>query len=147
MDKGHTMEQAKLKAVWKDKRIASSCVAMYSLTILKDNIAAATDNKQLSGRDIEILNKFAENTCDYYCHGCMKCVSAMGTESRIPDVMRYMMYYHGYGQRDEARRQFRELPETFKKDITLKDYSLAEALCPQHIKIGKTMREASRILG
>lgn len=147
VEKGSTLEHTKLKAVWKDERIASSCLAMYSLTILKDNVEAATDNKQLSGRDMEMLHRLAKKTCDGYCLGCMKCASIMGAESRIPDVMRYMMYYNSYGDRDEARRKFRELPETVKKDLTLKDYSPAEALCPQNIRIGQAMRNAVKLLG
>jgi uncharacterized protein len=146
-DSGYTLEQAKLKAVWKDERIASSCVAMYSLTVLKDNIDAATDSKQLSGREIDRLHLLAENTCDHYCLGCMRCESVMGSESRIPDVMRYMMYYNSYGERDNARRQFSELPESVRAALASRDYSPAEDLCPQRIKIGKTMREAARILG
>jgi len=145
-DSGYTLEQAKLKAVWKDERIASSCIAMYSLDILKSNVAAATDNRQLSWREIEMLHRLAENTCDQYCLGCMKCASVMGADSRIPDVMRYMMYYNSYGDRDRAREHFRELPDAFKKDLAMKNYSPAEALCPQHIRIGQAMRDAARIL-
>jgi uncharacterized protein len=147
MNSGDTLEQAKLKAVWKDERIATACIGMYSLAVLKDNVAAATDNKQLSRRETEILHKLAENTCDHYCLGCMKCASVMGAGSRIPDVMRYMMYYNGYGERDYARGLFNKLPESLKKDLALKDYSQAEALCPQHINIGQAMKEAVRILG
>jgi len=146
IDKGFTLEQAKLKAVWQDERIASSCVAMYSMTILKDNVAAATDGKKLSGRDLEKLHMLAENTRDCYCIGCMKCSSVMGAESSIPDVMRYMMYYNSYGDRDLARESFRGLPDSVKRDLANRDYSPAEALCPQHIRIGMAMREAVRIL-
>jgi uncharacterized protein len=146
-DGGYTIEQARLKAVWKDERIASSCVAMYSLNVLKDNIAAAVDAKQLSERETGMLYRVAEETRDNYCLGCMKCVSVMGAESRIPDIMRYMMYYNSYGEKDNARRQFSELPETAKNSLASADYSSAEGLCPQRIRIGEAMREAVRILG
>jgi len=145
-DKGTTLEHAKLKAVWRDERIASSCLAMYSLNILRDNIAAATDDKKLSTHDIENMKRLAQNTCDSYCLGCMKCASVMGDDSRIPDVMRYMMYYKSYGETDRARKEFIELPESLRNRLAFKDYSHAEALCPQHIRIGEAMREAARIL-
>jgi predicted aldo/keto reductase-like oxidoreductase len=121
-------------------------VAMYNLTVLKDNVAAATDSRQLSGREIEMLKRLAENTCDYYCQGCMKCVSAMGADSRIPDILRYMMYYNSYGERDRAREEFKSLPEAFRKSLASRDYSPAERICPNRIKIGQAMREAVRIL-
>jgi predicted aldo/keto reductase-like oxidoreductase len=146
MEKGYTLEQAKLKALWTDERIASCCVAMYNLTVLKDNVAAATDNRQLSGREIEILRRYAENTCDHYCQGCMKCASAMGADSRIHDVLRYMMYYNSYGDRDRAREEFRMLPEYVRTSLASRDYSPAERVCPNRIEIGRAMREAARIL-
>jgi predicted aldo/keto reductase-like oxidoreductase len=146
MDSGSTMEHAKLKAVWKDQRIASSCLAMYNLTVLKDNVSAATDSRQLSGLEIETLRRYAENTRSQYCQGCMKCVSAMGSDSRIPDVLRYMMYYNSYGERDRAREEFKRLPEGFRNSLASRDYSPAERACPNRIRIGETMIEAVRIL-
>ena len=146
MEKGLTMEQAKLKAIWQDERIATCCVAMKNLTVLKDNVAAATDKKTLSSSDIKMLTRLAESTCNQYCHGCGRCESVMDSESRIPDVLRYMMYFNSYGERDQARRQFRELPEGIRNNLVSRDYSPAERICPHRIQIGEAMKEAVRIL-
>ena len=145
MAKGYTMQQAKLKAVWTDERITTCLSEMSNLTMLKDNVAAATDNVQLSESDMGMLNRLSQTNRSLYCKGCMRCESVMASESRIHDILRYMMYYNSYGERDEARRLFRELPEEIKRTIALKDYSPAERICPHNIKIGKTMREAVRI--
>lgn len=147
MDKGYTPEQAKLKVVWEDKRITTCVSEMTNVTMLKDNVAAATDGVQLSGRDREMLDKLAQYNRTLYCQGCMRCASVMGSESWIPDVLRYMMYYNSYGKTDDARRLFRELPEPVRNRLPLRDYSLVERACPNKIKIGKAMREAARILG
>ena len=48
---GFTLEQAKLKAVWEDKRISSICSLMTNSTILMANIAAAMDQKSLTFKD------------------------------------------------------------------------------------------------
>jgi hypothetical protein len=146
MEKGLTLEQAKLKAIWQDERIATCCVAMKNLTVLKDNVAAATDKKTLSSSDIKMLTRLAESTCNQYCHGCGRCESVMDSESRIPDVLRYMMYFNSYGERDQARRQFRELPEGIRNNLVSRDYSPAERICPHRIQIGEAMKEAVRIL-
>jgi uncharacterized protein len=146
MAKGYTLQQAKLKAVWTDERIASCLSEIKSLTMLKDNVAAATDRVQLSGSDMDMLNRLSHVNRNLYCKGCMRCESVMASESRIHDILRYMMYYNSYGERDEARRLFRELPEEIKRTIASKDYSLAEHVCPHNIRIGKAMREAVRIL-
>lgn len=147
MAKGYTLQQAKLKAVWTDERITTCLSEISNLTILKDNVAAATDNVQLSDSDMDMLNRFSQSNRSLYCKGCMRCESVMASESRINDILRYLMYYNSYGERDEARRLFRELPEEIKRNIALKDYSPAEHACPHNIRIGKAMREAAGLLG
>lgn len=147
IDKGYTLEQAKLKFVWKDERVASCLSKMTSITILKDNVAAASDGEELSSLDIKVLGRLAKNTCNLYCRGCMRCEMAMSSESRIYDVLRYMMYYNSYGERDHARELFRQMPETIRIAMSTRDYTKAEAVCPNGIKIGSAMREAVRLLG
>jgi predicted aldo/keto reductase-like oxidoreductase len=120
---------------------------MKTLTVLKSNVAAATDRVQLSSGDMDMLYRFAQANCGTYCEGCLNCESAMVTESPIHDIMRYMMYYNSYDERDEARRLFRELPLSIRNRLASMDYSFAEAACPRNIKIGKIMREAVNILG
>ncbi|MBN1625788.1 MAG: aldo/keto reductase [Deltaproteobacteria bacterium] len=146
MAKGYTLEQAKLKAVWNDERVATACSNITSMAILKDNVAAATDNVGLSSGDLRMLKMLADATRSSYCPGCGRCVAVMGAESRIPDVMRYMMYYHGYGERDRARSLFRELPADLRDNLAARDYSPAESACPHRIQIGKVMREATLLL-
>lgn len=57
--KGLTLEQAKLKVVWADKRIASITSAITNMTILQANVAAAVNDTKLSFRDNQLLNKYA----------------------------------------------------------------------------------------
>jgi uncharacterized protein len=146
MKKGYTLEQAKLKAVWEDERIATCLSEMTNLTMMKANVAAAVDGVKLSHKDMGILQNLAENYRRLYCQGCMSCESAMGSESRIPDVLRYMMYYHNYGKTDEAKRLFRELPASVKVSLSSRDYMPAERACPNKIEIGNAMRKAAQIL-
>ncbi len=136
-----------MKFVWQDERVAGLISKITSVTILKDNAAAASDGKALSSLDIKVLNRLAENTCNLYCRGCMRCENAMASESRIYDVLRYMMYYNSYGERDHARALFRQMPETIRSSMLSRDYTKAEALCPNRIRIGSAMKEAVRLLG
>ena len=146
IDQGYTLEQAKLKLVLEDERITTCVSEMTNVTMLRDNVAAATDGVKLSDMDRDILKRLAHYNRSFYCQGCMSCESAMGQECRIPDVLRYMMYYNGYGKRDDARRLFRELPKNIKSSLASRDYSPAELVCPNKIKIGRTMREAVSLL-
>ena len=147
MDKGYTLEQAKLKLLWEDARVTSCLSKMTNLTILKDNVAAATDNQKLSSLDINVLKRLTEDTRSFYCQGCMRCESVMSSESRIYDVLRYMMYYNSYGERDQAKELFRQMPEAIRNAMSSKDYTRAEGICPNRVKIGSAMREAVMLLG
>jgi len=146
MKNGYTLEQAKLKAVWEDKRIVTCLSEMTNLTMMKANVAAAVDGVKLSRRDMEMLDNLAQNCRSLYCQGCMRCESAMSSESRIPDILRYMMYYSSYGKTDDARRLFGELPAAVKESLSLRDYLPAERACPNKIEIGNAMRRAAQIL-
>jgi predicted aldo/keto reductase-like oxidoreductase len=145
--KGYTLHQAKLKTIWANEMIASCCSKMKNLTMLNANALAAIDKQKLSANDMNTLEWYAKNTCSSYCAGCSAiCESAMGPESRIPDVLRYMMYYNSYDETEEARRLFAGLPGKERRSIPLRDYTVAESICPNRIEIGKMMREASRVL-
>ena len=114
--------------------------------MLKDNVAAARDVKKLAASDIRQLIQLSQSTCGLYCHACMKCETAMGYQTRIPDVLRYMMYFNSYDETDNARDLFKALPDQVTKSIAINDYSPAERACPNHIEIGRLMKEAADLL-
>ena len=147
LKKGFTKEQAKLKAVWENPKIASICSQMPNLTILMSNVAAALDRTKLSVDDMNALEHYARETSAGYCTGCTHiCEPACGGKAPIGDTMRYLMYYHGYGDCDRARALFVELPRQTRKHMLTLDYSPAERRCPQGIPIGRLMEEAAEIL-
>jgi uncharacterized protein len=141
-EKGYTAEQAKLKAVWENPNIASICSAMPNMTILQANVAAALNQKDLSGGDKNRLEQYARQTAPGYCTGCANiCESAIDLDIPISDIMRYAMYYHSYGDRDGALSLFKALPTDVRTNILKADYSYAEKCCPQKIHIGKIMKK------
>jgi len=143
MAKGYTPEQAKLKAVWDNPDIASICSAMPNLTYLQANVAAALDKNNLSSGDHRILEQLAGVTADGYCAGCARlCEPAVAANIPISDVMRYLMYYHNYGNRRQATAKFKRLPESSRRRMANIDYSGAERVCPQNIPIGQFMQYA-----
>jgi predicted aldo/keto reductase-like oxidoreductase len=111
------------------------------------NVAAAVDKTSLSAEDKSLLERYASDTASGYCAGCTRiCQAALAAPVPVGDVMRYLMYYHDYGDRDRARALFAELPAETRSRLGQVDYSPAEARCPQRIAIGRLMREAGRIL-
>jgi predicted aldo/keto reductase-like oxidoreductase len=145
--KGYTAEQAKLKVVWDNPNVASICSAMPNMTILRDNVAAALNKKQLSEGDKKRLEQYALRTAPGYCTGCAHiCESAVDVDIPISDIMRYSMYNYSYGDRAAATSLFEKLPAVVKENVLNADYSRAEKYCPQRIRIGKVLKKAYQIL-
>jgi hypothetical protein len=147
LKRGFTDKQAKVKAVLEDPNIASVCSQMPSLTILSSNVAVALDKTSLTRNELELLARFAAETRHTYCAGCGRiCSEAVGGAVPISEVMRCLMYYRDYGERDLARKVFAGLPDDARAALSRIDYSGAENVCPQGMEIAKLMREASEIL-
>ncbi|MGA2223792.1 MAG: aldo/keto reductase [Syntrophobacteraceae bacterium] len=147
LQRGFTDKQARIKAVLENPNIASVCSQMPSLTIVSANVAAVRDQTRLSVSDLELLEKFAAETRESYCAGCGRiCHEAVAEAVPISDVMRCLMYYRDYGERDLAREVYAGLPVQARERLTQVDYSLAEKACPQRLAISRLMREASEIL-
>jgi len=146
--KGLSAEQAKLKAVWDDSRIASICSYMTNMKVLTDNASVAMDNKKLSDNDRDYLKHYARETASNYCTGCANlCESAINEKVPVSDVMRYLMYSRCYGELERAKSAFKRLPSEVRKHMVNLNYRVAEQKCPQKIQIGRLMREANIELG
>ena len=147
LERGFTDKQAKLKAVWENPQIASICSQMPNLAYLSANVAAARDLKVLAKSDFEALDHFASETRSGYCAGCGRiCQAAVGGKVPVNDVMRCLMYYRDYGERELARSVFAGLPDAARAQLTEVDYSKAEKACPQGLAIAALMAEASELL-
>jgi predicted aldo/keto reductase-like oxidoreductase len=147
LNKGFTDAQAKLKAVWENPNIACICTEMPNITILMSNVAAAMNRTSLSSHDNKLLHKYAQETRSDYCAGCTDlCESATNSIAPIGEVMRYLMYYHSYGDHDRAARFFDRIPHSTRVEMASLDYTTAEQRCPQKMAIGKLMRQALKEL-
>jgi len=143
LEQGLTVEQAKIKYVLADKRISSACIGMSNVANLASNVAAALDKNALTQADMEALNEYARATCSGYCAGCAHlCDSVLPDAPYLSDIMRYLMYYNGYGEHDEARKRFAEIPGSVRGKLLDLDYRVAEARCPQHLPIRELIAEA-----
>jgi predicted aldo/keto reductase-like oxidoreductase len=147
LDKGYTREQALIKAVLEDKRITAACVRMENVTMLRSNVAAVLDKTKLTKQDRLVLNSYAQAVCSGYCAGCGNiCDQALPDTPCVSDVMRCLMYYNSYGDRDGARELFAQIPAGIRSRLRAADYSLAEVRCPQRLPIAELVAEAVRKL-
>jgi predicted aldo/keto reductase-like oxidoreductase len=147
MQKGFTDHQARLMAVWEDKRIASICSQMPNLTIMATNAAAAVDQTRLSQSDHALLAQYAKETCGDYCAGCSRlCSEVLDKKVPINDVMRCLMYVHSYQDLMLARSTFETLSAQTRALLTQLDFKEAERSCPRNLPIGRLMQEATNLL-
>jgi predicted aldo/keto reductase-like oxidoreductase len=145
--KGFTFEQAKLMAVWDDYRISSITSLMSNMSQLEANVAAANSDKKLSKRDKQFLNQYALQTAQNYCAGCASiCEQEINWSVPICDIMRFLMYAKCYGKLENAKSYFAEMPLLARKRMKYINYEKAEQRCPQHMNIGRLMREATTLL-
>jgi hypothetical protein len=143
LQRGFTVGQAKIKAVLEDKRFSSACVKMDNIALLTSNVAAVLDETKLTRADMDVLREHARQSCSGYCAGCAYiCDSALPDMPYVSDVMRYLMYYNRYGERQRARKLFAQIPGRVRRKLLSTDYSSAEALCPQRMPIGRVIAEA-----
>lgn len=147
MKKGFTDHQAKLMAVWEEKRIASICSQMPNLTIMASNAAAAVDQTHLSQSDRALLARYARETSSDYCAGCGRlCSDVLGNKLPINDVMRCLMYVHSYQDLTLARSTFETMPVQTRALLAQLDFKAAERSCPRNLPIGRMMQEATNLL-
>ncbi|MHC4397604.1 MAG: aldo/keto reductase, partial [Planctomycetota bacterium] len=143
LQKGFTKEQAKIKVVLQDKRFTAVCVGMKNIRELTSNVAAALDKTKLTQADTRALTEYARATCDGYCAGCANiCNSALPDTPYVNDIMRYLMYYKSYGEHDEARKLFAQIPAKVRNKLLSTDFTPVEARCPQHLPISSLVAEA-----
>jgi predicted aldo/keto reductase-like oxidoreductase len=147
LKKGFTLEQARLKAVWENPKIASICSQMPSMTILMANIAATGEQVQLSKKDRKLLKEYGRTTESHYCAGCSQnCEPVLMGKIPIAEVMRFLMYARSYGERERASKFFKKIPSTTRREMVSLDYTKVEEACPRRMPIGSLIREASKEL-
>ncbi len=143
LQRGFTPIQANIKAVLADERISSACVGVNNVADMTSNAAAAVDKTELSRADIAALKEYAQATRKGYCAGCASiCDSATPTAPYVSDIMRCLMYYNGYDDRNGARELFAQIPAKVISRLLSTDYSVAEAHCPQHLPIARLIAQA-----
>lgn len=141
--RGFSPEQAAIKLVLQDKRISTAPVQMENVAVLTKNVAAVLDKTKLTQTDMDIFKEYADATCTGYCAGCAHiCDAALPDTPYVSDIMRYLMYYNSYGDRDRARELFAQIPANVRNKLLNMNYSRAEARCPQRLPIGKLITEA-----
>lgn len=144
--KDFSLAQAKLKAVWADERIDAAVSHIDNTKKLSENVDAAKSPVQLSMTDFQKLQRIATATAPLTCQGCSQiCEPRVEGPLKIAATLRFLSYYEAYGERDKARRLFRELAPA-ERSLDGVDLSAAVDACPRHIDIAARLRRAHQVL-
>jgi len=138
--------QSVLKAVWSDPRLSAAVSSMDNFDKLRENVAAAVDRHELGTREWQAIDRYAAATRAHACDGCDHiCNPAVDAPVHIGATLRFLMYHDAYGDRDEARRLFRELPEEAQR-LDGVDFRPASQVCPHGLDVAALMERAQRVL-
>lgn len=139
---GLSLRQARLRAVWAVPAVASICSLMPMVAALEENVAAARTPTDLGAAEHRALEGYARATAGGWCAGCAACERAAGLP--LPEVLRALMYAHGYRDPRRALDLLRSLPalEGFAPDALAR----AEAACPHSLPLARAVREAATLI-
>lgn len=144
--KNFNLPQAKIKAVWADDRIDALSSEMTNTQQIRENTDAAKSATTLSMEEFHELNRYAAQTAGYRCNGCnYLCEPAAGTDLKIGETLRYLMYADSYGKVGRARELYAQLTDA-ERDFSMADLAAAAKACPQKIDIARRLADAKVML-
>ncbi len=141
-DRGLSLYQGLLTAIWSDERIATACVSMRNTDQIRENAAAArkfAENGPLKEADIRQLRDAALAAGPTLCADCDgRCAAAAGTSARLGDLTRFLTYHDHHGYRSEARRLYAELAAS-ERDWRDADLDAARRACPSGLDFARLL--------
>ncbi len=149
-DKGLSLYQGLLQAIWSDERIASACVSMRNTDQIRENAEAArkfAENGPLKTSEIHQIRDaviaMGNSTLCPDCDG--RCSVAGGTRARLGDLTRYLTYHEHHGDRSAARQQYADLTAS-ERDWKGADLAAAREACPGKLDFARLLPEVDRHL-
>lgn len=148
-ERGLSLYQGLLQAIWSDERIASVCVSMRNTDQIRENAEAArkfAEAGPLKEADIRAIRDAALAHGRTLCADCDgRCAAAAGTTARLGDLTRFLTYHDHHGHRSEARRLYAELSAA-ERDWSGADLEAARAACPSRLDFAGLLPKVDRHL-
>ena len=125
------------------KGITVTLSGMSSLEQLNENIATFSEEKPLSGNEMQTLIGIADKMMSAKnalpCTACRYCISHCPMELDIPKLIQYYNEYIYSQSGGRAKAVIGAMPEQ-KRPVACIGCRSCEAVCPQNIKISEMMR-------
>jgi len=132
---GLSFQQATLKWALTNADIASVAVTLTSFDQIRETVAAV--GRPLTRTETAMMRRYAQAVSARYCRFCGTCETSCPHSVAVADVMRYAMYFTGYGREKQAMRLYAELPEAQRARACAACEGACESACP----FGRPVRE------
>jgi uncharacterized protein len=135
--------QAFLMWVLKNPNVACAVVGMGAVEDVVEDCAAVAG--QLTWQHRRLLEDYAAAATSDYCRMCEVCMAACPVGVRIPDILRFRMYYKNYGHHEDARAYYAALADDQRVTACTACGRCQEA-CPNRLAIVEKLQEAHGLL-
>ncbi|NOZ21096.1 MAG: twin-arginine translocation signal domain-containing protein [Planctomycetes bacterium] len=133
--------RARLAAVkWALLSHPAVCTLVKTMKTVEDvDFYVSASGQKLTRRDQERLREYASAISRSYClTGCGECADACPKGVRIPEIMRFNMYYEDYGHERMAMEHYDGLPKSCTAAACANCDAPCQAACPYRLPM-KTM--------
>jgi predicted aldo/keto reductase-like oxidoreductase len=149
-DERSSFPQAAFKWVQSNPRVSGLVVSIAKPSQLDEYLYAS--GKPLEAKDLALLRRYDELVTHQYCRpGCGECLDACPAGLPIDDVLRYAMYYEGYGSERIAMARYarlaRRVPGVAGAEACAGCSAPCQSACPFGIPVRERMVHADRLLG
>ncbi len=141
---GLSFQRATVKWALGNPDISSVAVTITNFKQIRDLTAAV--GSPLTTAEVAMLRRYAREMGDRYCRFCSSCEASCPGGVAVADVMRYAMYFSGYGREKEAMQRYRDLPRTRTAAACAGCAAPCEAACPFGRPVHAELVAAHRML-
>jgi len=135
--------QAFLMWVLKNANVSCAAVGTGTVEDVAEDCAAVA--QQLTWQHRRLLEDYAAAATADYCRLCESCLAACPAGVRIPDILRFRMYYKNYGHREDARAYYAALGAG-QQAAACTGCGRCQDACPNRLAIVEKLQEAHALL-
>jgi hypothetical protein len=104
---GLSFQRATVKWALGNPDISSVAVTITNFKQIRDLTAAV--GSPLTTAEVAMLRRYAHEMGDKYCRFCSGCEASCPSGVAVADVMRFAMYFSGYGREKEAMERYSKM--------------------------------------
>ncbi len=137
--------QAAFKWVNGNEKVSGLVVSISKTSQLDEYLYAS--GEKATAQDLGLLEKYDRAVAREYCRpACGQCLPACPAGLPIDDILRYAMYYDGYGSARVARAKYARLPERVRGADCLTCAAPCQGACPFELPIRAKVARARQLL-